>query len=165
MEKKQLASYILISLFLVHYSVSHSAYIFLNYYLNNFKLFEISLRKGEWYTSFIINNNNIIRMYLVTHCLTSYIFWWDRKVQFSNSINITFILCISQFLLLKTFFLFTSGFSMYQLSFSVFEPWTVESSMSPFILFWSFWYSYFCRCCACWLPYIKHTVLHGSHAL
>ena len=104
MEKKQLASYILISLFLVHYSVSHSAYIFLNYYLNNFKLFEISLRKGECYTSFIINNNNnLIRMYLVTHYLTRYIFWWDRKVQFSNSINITFILCISQFLLLKTF--------------------------------------------------------------
>ena len=55
---------ILFFLFFFHYRVLyHSAWILLiNYFLNNCKLIEGFLRKGWWYTSSIIDNNNMIRM-------------------------------------------------------------------------------------------------------
>ena len=66
-----------------------------------------------------------------TECSLSYlasnISWWGKF--FSNSINITFTLCINQFLLLNTFsFIFLQKFLLINsisLSFDQFEPYTV----------------------------------------
>ena len=62
-----MTAYVLTPFFFAHSLVSHWAYIFLNYFLSIFKLFDSLLRKGWWYTSSIIDNNNIIRMYLSSY--------------------------------------------------------------------------------------------------
>ena len=125
---------------------------FVNYFLSNFKWFDNLLRKGWWYTSFIIDNNNI-RMYLGRYTYPKF---------FSNSTNISFTYCIIPYLFLETFLLISS------ISLS-FEPWTVESSVWPFILFNI---SEFLVFVILWIPWIlatvkkkKHIAWHGSHAL
>ena len=50
-EKLESYCYVVISVVFVHYLVSHSAYIFLYFFLSNFKLFDSLLGKGWWYTS------------------------------------------------------------------------------------------------------------------
>ena len=50
-EKLESYSYVLISFIFVYYLVSHSAYIFLYFFLSTSKLFDSLLGKGWWYTS------------------------------------------------------------------------------------------------------------------
>lgn len=71
-----------------------------SYFLNYLKLLDSLLRKGWWCTSSIISNNN----QNLTHYLASNIFLWEKL--FNNRINVIFMLCINQFLLLNISFLF-----------------------------------------------------------
>ena len=50
-EKLASCSYVLISLIFVIYLVSYSVYIFLYFFLSNFKFFNSLLGKGRWYIS------------------------------------------------------------------------------------------------------------------
>ena len=65
-EKLASYSYVLIYLIFVHYLVSYSAYIFLYFFLSNFKLFDSLLRKGRWYISSVTIVISL-EMYLATH--------------------------------------------------------------------------------------------------
>ena len=74
--------------------------------------------------------------------LASYTFWWGKF--FSNSINITFKLCITQFLLLNIFS-FSWDFSAYQLDFFIFWVLNRWIFCVTFHLFQCFWISDFCN--------------------
>ena len=88
--------------FSIHYLVTHSASIFLNYF---FKLFDSLFRKDWWYTSSTtIISSECIAIWLGKSHLFS-ISWWDKL--FSNSSNITFSLRTNQFHLLNIFFYFS----------------------------------------------------------
>ena len=125
--------------FSIHYLVTHSASIFLNYF---FKLFDSLFRKDWWYTSSTtIISSECIAIWLGKSHLFS-ISWWDKL--FSNSSNITFSLRTNQFHLLNTFsftFLLSARlfFLLTQISLSP-EYWTVEFSVSPSVLFRRFWF-------------------------
>ena len=95
-EKQANYSYVLISFF-VHYIVSHLGYIFLKFFLSNFKLFD---------------SNNIIRIYLATH--TKLAIFSDET---SSSANVLILLspCLS-----INFFFWIFLQTFLQVNFSVF---------------------------------------------
>lgn len=122
--------------FFVYFLIRNSAYLFLNYFFSNFKLFNCLLRTDWWYTLSIINS--IIRMYLAT-ALASHILWWWGKF-FINSINITLLLFINKFLFLNIFyFIFLQNFLLINSVPLSIELWTVGFSMIRSFLFSSFW--------------------------
>ena len=65
-EKLESYSYVLISFIFDYYLVSHSAYIFLYFFLSNSQVVWQFVGK-RLMVYFISDNGNIIRMYLATH--------------------------------------------------------------------------------------------------
>ena len=95
-------------------------YLWQNYLSNEFKLFDSLLKKGWWYTSFIIDNNIVYLM--ASSPGYNSIFWLLMTQVFSNSIKLLShydqsISCVEHFS-----FYFPSNFFVYQLDFSVFGP-------------------------------------------
>ena len=137
---------------------------FLNYFLSYFKLFYSLLRKGWWYTSSIINNNNI-RMCLATytHPTLSYLAIFSYAPSFSTVLSHYVSL---SFFLLNTFS-FSWDFSTYQLNFSVFWAWSswifcvtfhFVSEFLTLVIFRMLWM-------LVTVNKVKHVALHGSHVL
>ena len=100
------------------------------------------------------------------HQLACYIFWWDKS--FSNSINITFILCSSfNFFFWNLFFFwrlfYLSIRFLYFLRFEQFKLLFRLSSCSVFPNFWFLLVSWML-----WMLFTvnkkKHMAWHGSHA-
>ena len=96
-----------------------------------FKLFYSLLRKGWWYTSSIIDSNT--RMCLATYNHPSYNFLAIFSDAPSSSTVISRCVALNFFCWIS--FLFFGTFLLINSIYLSFEPWAVESSVSPSILF------------------------------
>ena len=139
-EKLESYCYVVISVVFVHYLVSHQLIYFYT---------------SSWVTSrlvvyFISDNNNIIRMYLATY--TKVAMFSDEM---SSSATVALILspCVSINFFFWTSFSFV--FRLFYLSSKFLSFLKFEYSVSPSILFSSFWFLYIFRCCECWLSWIR----------